>query len=64
MDAMRLPATALAKCPRGDIVLSHQNTSIRSLATIISTLPPNPPGPVVHGRILAVIDYLSRIQEK
>jgi hypothetical protein len=42
----------------------HQNTSIRSLATIISTLPPNPPGPVVHGRILAVIDYLSRIQEK
>jgi mono/diheme cytochrome c family protein len=27
-------------------------------------LPPSSPGPVVHARILAVIDYLNRIQEK
>lgn len=27
-------------------------------------LPPNSPGPVVHARILAVIDFLNRIQEK
>jgi hypothetical protein len=27
-------------------------------------LPSSSPGPVVHGRILAVIDYLNRIQEK
>ena len=27
-------------------------------------LPPSSPGPVVHARILAVIDYLDRIQEK
>jgi len=27
-------------------------------------LPPSSPGPVVHGRILAVIDYLNRIQDK
>ena len=27
-------------------------------------LPPASPEPVVHGRILAIIDYLNRIQEK
>jgi mono/diheme cytochrome c family protein len=27
-------------------------------------LPPSPPGPIVHARILAVIDYLNRVQEK
>ena len=58
------PATVVAKCQCGDIVLSHRNTSICSLATIIFTCLLALLEPVVHARILAVIDYFNRIQEK